>query len=128
VQLNVINALTRFKVLKNDQYRLPIPTLYRPGRGTHMFGGVDFQQPTDTGAHRSSFPTSSPSSAKRLPSLAPPLLHPVEPPVASPSRSPGTNLLPLAELLLIHRAPLGAELVPVKLPCSLPIKLPKGSS
>jgi hypothetical protein len=42
VQLNVINALTRFKVLKNDQYRLPIPTLYRPGHGTHTFGGVVF--------------------------------------------------------------------------------------
>jgi hypothetical protein len=43
------------KVL-DQLYQLLIPILHRPGRGTHMFWGVVFQQPTDTGAHPLLFP------------------------------------------------------------------------
>jgi hypothetical protein len=126
-QTVIINPALLFSFKTNSSsLRLPIPILYRPRRGTHMFGGVVFQQLTDTGAHPLLFPDLIPVFCQVLAvagSSAPPRCALRGLPVEIPWHQPA-----LVELLLVRRAPLGAELVPVELPCNLPVKLPKGSS
>jgi hypothetical protein len=111
----------------SNSLRLPIPILHRPRRGTHVFGGVIFQQLTDTGVHLLLFPDLILVFCQVLAvagsSSAPPRCALRGLPIEIPQHQPA-----LAELLLVRRAPLGAELVPVGLPYNHPVKLPKGSS